>query len=403
MDTKPLKAQPPEGLAESFKATFNDEPEFLVRAPGCVSLVGGYAEDGEGWELAAAISRHVWAAARELPTTLVSLHAFDLNQQTAFRLTDLEEKKAIIGRPLPEWAQYAAGVAWNMQNAGIATPGSQVTVTGEMPMGAGLYSSAALEVAYGMAWAQIVGWEVDRMLLARLCQHAEVTYVGVESGLVGQFASLHGKAGHVLLFNNQTREWDALPLPGDYTLVLADTGVRDKQAKARHRQRLEDCAEAIERLKEHLPDMNTLQDVDEDQFDRLKVHLPDAICSVAEHIIKENRRALAAAVALKAGDMEAFGKFMDDSYVSSRELFQSTSPALESMWEAALEHPSRVGGRLVGSGGAGSMIFLVESGATDEFAGYLSQRYSEQAGVTPSMTVLRTVDGAEVLPVPSYS
>jgi galactokinase len=400
MDTKPLKAQPPEGLAESFISTFNDIPEFLVRAPGCISLIGGYVEDGEGWEMAAAISRHVWAAARELDTTLVSLHAFDLNQQTAFRLTDLEEKKAIVGRPLPEWAQYAAGVAWNMQNAGIATPGSQITLTAEMPMGAGLYSSSAVEVAYGLAWAHIVGWEVDRMLLARLCQHAEATYVGVQTGLVGQFASLHGQAGHVLLFNSQTREWEALPLPADYTLMLADSGVRDRQAKNRHRQRLDDCAEAIQRLKPHLPDMSGLQDVTEDQFDRLKVHLPDSICSVAEHIIKESGRALAASQALKAGDLDAFGHLMDDSYVSSRELFNASSPVTDLMWEAAQDHPGRVGGRLVGPGGAGSLIFLVRADATDEFASYLSKRYSERAGITPSMTVLRAVDGAEVIPVP---
>jgi galactokinase len=400
MDTKPLKAQPPEGLAESFISTFNDIPEFLVRAPGCISLIGGYVEDGEGWEMAAAISRHVWAAARELDTTLVSLHAFDLNQQTAFRLTDLEEKKAIVGRPLPEWAQYAAGVAWNMQNAGIATPGSQITLTAEMPMGAGLYSSSAVEVAYGLAWAHIVGWEVDRMLLARLCQHAEATYVGVQTGLVGQFASLHGQAGHVLLFNSQTREWEALPLPADYTLMLADSGVRDRQAKNRQRQRLDDCAEAIQRLKPHLPDMSGLQDVTEDQFDQLKVHLPDSICSVAEHIIKESGRALAASQALKAGDLDAFGHLMDDSYVSSRELFNASSPVTDLMWEAAQDHPGRVGGRLVGPGGAGSLIFLVRADATDEFASYLSKRYSERAGITPSMTVLRAVDGAEVIPVP---
>ncbi len=400
MDTKPLKAQPPAGLAESFKSTFNEEPEFLVRAPGCVNLFGGYVEDGEGWGLAVAISRHVWAAARELPTTLVTLHAFDLNEQAAFRLTDLEEKKAIIGRPLPEWAQYAAGVAWNMQNAGIATPGSQMTVTGEMPMGAGLYSSAAIEVAFGMAWAEIVGWEVDRMLLARLCQHAERTYVGVESGLVGQFASLHGKAGHALLFNNQTLEWEALPLPGEYTLVLADTGVRDKQARVRHQQRLAECAEAAERLKAYLPEMTTLQDVSEDQFDRLKVHLPDSICNIAEHLIAENRRALTASVALKAGDMDAFGALMDDSFLSSREIFNASDSPLGPMWEAAREHPGRVGGRLVGPGGAGSMVFLVQLDAAGEFAGYLSKRYSEQAGITPSLTVLRSVDGAEVIPVP---
>jgi galactokinase len=399
MSTKPLKAQPPEGLAESFKSTFNDTPDFLVRAPGCVSLIGGYVEDGEGWGLAAAISRHVWAAAKELPTTLVSLHAFDLNQQTAFRLTDLEDKKAIVGRPLPEWAQYAAGVAWNMQDAGIATPGSQITVTGEMPMGAGLYSSAAVEVAYGMAWAHIVGWEVDRMLLARLCQHAEATYVGVQTGLVGQFASLHGQAGHVLLFNSQTHEWNALPFPPEYTLVLADTGVRDRQAKSRHQQRLDDCAEAIQRLKEHLPDLSSLQDVSEDQFDHLKVHLPDSICGVAEHIIKENGRALAAAQALKARDLDTFGQLMDDSYVSARELLNASRPALESLWETARDHPGRVGGRLVGPGGAGSLLFLVRADATDEFASYVSQRYSEQAGLTPSMTVLWAVDGAEVIPV----
>jgi galactokinase len=145
--------------------------------------------------------------------------------------------------------------------------------------------------------------------------------------------------------------------------------------------------------------VETLADVTVEQYDQLKVHLPDSICTMVEHIVRENGRALDAAEALRAGDMEAFGQLLDDSYTSSRQLVNS-GPALDPLWEAAQGHPGRIGGRLVGHGGAGSMLFLVDSDATDEFAGYLSQRYSERAGGTPSITVLHTANGAEVIATP---
>ena len=389
--------KPPARLIEQFRAVFREDPEFLVRAPGRVDLIGTHTDYNEGWVLPAAITRYAWLAVRELPTALITLHALDMDEQVAFRLTDLEDRKALNGQPLPRWAQYAAGVAWSLQEAGLATPGSQIMITSDVPVGAGLSSSAAVEVAYATAWAHIVGWKVDRMKLAQLCQRAENEYVGVNSGLMDQFTSLHGKPGHALLFDCRTLEWEALPLPEDISLVVADTGTRRQLTDSLYNQRRAECEQAVQALREYLPDISALRDVTVEQFTAYRDRLEEPIRQRAEHIIHENARVLAAAEALKRGDVITLGRLLDESHLSARDLFEASGPELDAMWEASQGHPARLGGRFIGAGWAGCLVFLAKAGAAEDFAAYTARRYEERTGISPSMSHMRTAGGAEVL------
>ncbi len=390
--------KPPRRLIDAFKDAFKTRPDFLVRVPGRVNLVGAHVDYNDGWVLPAAISRYVWAAAKALPTRCMSIRAVDLNEDTAFRLTELDTRRSLLGRPLPRWAEYAAGVAWSLQEAGLATPGVQLAISGDVPVGAGMSSSAAVEAAYALALKHITGWEIDRLGLARLCQRAENEYVGVECGIMDQFSVLFGQEDHALLLDCRTLEWEAVPLPDHVSLVVADTGTRRELTDGSLNARRAECREAVQILQEQLPGITALRDV---TIDRLFAHdylLPEKLRMRAEHVITEINRVLAAAEHLRKREVNALGVIMDESYVSSRDLYESSSPELDAMWEAASNHPDRLGGRFLGAGGGGCLIFLVQSKGVESFITHTARRYMEQTGRRSTFYTLQAVDGAQVLP-----
>jgi galactokinase len=398
MDTRPLNARTPNALITRFEAAFETRPDFAVRAPGRVDLIGTHTDYNDGWVLPAAVNRYTWAMVKELPAPIVTLRALDLGEQeAAFRLTDLESKTTLTGQPLPDWALYAAGVAWSLQEAGLATPGSQMTISSEIPVGAGLSSSAAVEVAYALAWEHITGWEVDRMALAQMCQRAENAYVGVSSGLMDQFSSLFGRADHALLFDCRTHEWSSASLSEEVALVVADTGTRRSLATSRYNERRAECEAAVRALQAHLPDITALRDVSIDDFNAYGETIPQPARKRAEHIINENARVLIAAQALKRGSPDILGQMMDESYISSRDLFEASGPELEAMWQASQGHEARLGGRFLGAGWAGCMIFLAQADGADAFMRHLSRRYAGATGQQPVVYKLQAADGAQVV------
>jgi galactokinase len=405
MGTKELTSRPPAHLLEAFEATFQAAPDFAVRAPGRIDLIGAHTDYNDGWVLPAAIDRYVWLAVKDIPTALVTLRTLDVldgeisDGVVMFRLTDLDARQTLNGQPLPHWATYPAGVAWSLQEAGLATPGSQLVLSSGVPVGAGLSSSAAVEVAYATAWAHIIGWEVEKMELAQLCQRAENDYVGVSTGLMDQFACLFGRQGHALLFDCRTHEWQAVPVPDGVTLVVADTGSRRTLVTSQYDRRRAECEEAVGVLRRYLPTVRALRDVSREEFD-LHAHLiPEPARQRAQHIIDENARVLAAARALRAGEPGVLGELMDESHISARNLFAASGPELEAMWQASHGHPARLGGRFVGAGWAGCMVFLAEADGSQDFMEYLSLRYSEATGHTPDIYALKPADGAQVFPL----
>jgi galactokinase len=397
MGTRPLTLTPPAHLIPAFEAAFNAPPTLIVRAPGRIDLIGGHTDYNEGFVLAAAIDRAAWLAVRPLDTSIVSVKALDLGgEETVFRLTELESKKTITGRLLPDWARYAAGVAWSLQEAGLATPGSQIVLTSDIPVGAGLSSSAAVEVAYATAWAQITGWEVDRMEMAQLCQRAESRYVGVNSGLMDQFSSLFGRKDHALLLDCRTLEWEAVPLPEDVTLVVVDTGTRRELAGSHYNERRVECEQAVAALRPYLPQIQALRDVTPEQLDEYQDEIPEPARSRARHVVAENGRVQAAAAALRAGDVALTGALMNQSYTSARDLFEASGPALDAAWQAAQAHPASYGGRFIGAGWAGCLVFLVQREQFESFQTHMANRLDPAAYIYS----LRAAVGAGIVPLP---
>jgi galactokinase len=383
-------------ISQAFEAEFGARPDFLVRAPGRVDVIGTHTDYNDGWVLPAAIDHFVHLAVRRHDEPSVTIRALDMNEKVTFSLTDLEAQKAEI----PSWATYPAGVAWSLQNAGFSTPGCQVTLESKVPIGAGLSSSAAVEVAYAMAWKQMGGWEASRMTLAQLCQKAENQYVGVNSGLMDQFASLHGQKGKALLLDCRTLDWEATPLPSDVILVVVDTATRRSLTTSHYNERRADCEAAVEALRPHIPDIKALRDVSPEQFEQLKMEIPEQPRMRAAHIINENRRVREAAEALRGGDVIRLGQLMDESQISSRDLFEASGPELDAMWKVAHGHPARLGGRFSGAGWAGCMVFLVSAEGSEDFNSFLSMGYKQVTGLDATMYPMRAADGATVIEEP---
>ena len=379
-----------------FEQRFGREPTLLTRAPGRANLLGEHVDYNGGPVLPVAIDRTVQLAAAFSSRDEVTLYAPDLHAEVSFNLKDLEHKLDARGKALPGWALYPAGVAWSLKKAGLEVPALQAVYSSDLPIGAGLSSSAAVEVAFAVTWQVLVGWEVERMTLARLCQQAENEYVGVASGLMDQFASLHGMEDHALFFDTRSLKWQALPLPPDAALVIADSGVRHSLAGSEYNQRRADCDQAVRILRESLPEMRALRDISPVKFAVYRDSLPPVVRQRAEHVVKEIARVESAVTALKRGETSAFGALMFAGHASLRDLYEVSSPELDALVEIARQLPGCHGARLTGAGFGGCTINLVESLQAAQFIEDLQIGYQSQTGRTAMVYLCHASSGAKV-------
>jgi galactokinase len=377
-----------------FTERFEKQPELLARAPGRVNLLGEHVDYNDGPVLPAAINRAVRLASARNQREIVHLLASDLGEEVVFRLDTLPDKCDTQGNPLPHWALYPAGVAWALREAGLEVQGIQALYTSDVPIGAGLSSSAAVEAAFAVTWQTLGGWKIDRMHLARLCQRAENQYVGVACGLMDQFASLHGVVDHALYFDTRSLEWRAIPLPADNDLVIADSGVSRGLAGSVYNQRRAECQQAVEILRQYLPGLDSLRDISPNELAAYSGFLPPLIRKRAEHVVKEIARVESAVNALKLGEWRSFGAKMFAGHASLRDLYEVSSPELDALVDIARELPGCYGARLTGAGFGGCTVNLVEQSKTPNFIRALQSKYKDRTGRQAKIYSCRASDGA---------
>lgn len=381
-------------LVALFQDQFAAKPAVKACAPGRVNLLGEHVDYNGGPVLPAAIDRSVNLVAAAVPEPIVRLYARDLGEATAFRLDQLEAKIDVAGKPLPKWAHYPAGVAWALQAAGLATPGLEAVYGSDIPIGSGLSSSAAVEMAFAVTWEALGGWQIDRMRMARLCQQAENGFVGVNCGLMDQFASAHGVAGHALYFDTRSLDWEAVPLPPGVALVIADSGVRRSLSTSAYNERRAACEQAVQQLKQHLPQIQSLRDVSAVEFAAYGEYLPPEIRKRAEHVVKEIARVESAVTALKSGKKQSFGALMYSGHASLRDLYQVSTPELDALVAIAHDLPGCIGARLTGAGFGGCTINLVEESQAPDFIQGLQQGYTAKTGRQAQVYLCRASGGA---------
>lgn len=379
-----------------FIEHFGVQPGLQVRAPGRVNLLGEHIDYNDGPVLPAAIDRAVHLAAHPAEDELFELYAHDLGAQVKFGPDSLANKEDHLGRSLPDWALYPAGVAWSLRDAGLEVPGIKAVYTSGIPIGAGLSSSAAVEVAFALAWQALAGWELDRMTLAQLCQRAENEYVGVACGLMDQFASLHGVAGQVLYFDTRSLEWKALPLPPQTALVIADTGISRDLAASAYNQRREECQQALEIFQGYMSRIESWRDVSPTEFAAYSLYLPPVIRRRAEHVVKEIDRVESAVNMLLRDEWESFGAKMYAAHASLRDLYEVSLPELDILVEIARELPGCIGARLTGAGFGGCTVNIVEEAFTSNFIKQLQNSYQELTGGEVKIYLCSASEGAGV-------
>ncbi len=384
-------------LTDRFKQAYHAEPAFVARAPGRVNLLGEHVDYNDGWVLPAAIDRATYIAAGECSSALVTLWAADLGEGTTFRTTELETKRDVGGQPLASWARYPAGTAWALQQRGLAVKGMDAVFTSNVPRGAGLSSSAALEVAFASAWQKLGSWSLASMKLARTCQRAENEYVGVNCGIMDQFASACGRVGHALLLDCRSLEWEPVPLPTGVAIVIADTMVRRELGTSEYNTRRAQCEEAVRVLSENLPGIKALRDVSVEDFNRHAHQLSSIVQKRARHVVEECVRTQRAVGLLRAGDAAQFGALMNECHTSLRDLYEVSIPALNVMAEAAQQIEGCYGARLTGAGFGGCTVNLVAAPAADDFKRELGARYEKATGLKPEIYVCQAAEGAGVL------
>ncbi len=386
-------------ITARFKQKFGRGPTVVTRAPGRVNMLGEHVDYNQGVVLPAAIQLAVSLAAAPARDEMVTLHALDLGKEISFKLGQLDGRCDANGIALPRWALYPAGVAWALRGAGQNLSGLQAVYSSNIPIGSGLSSSAAVEVAFATTWQAISGLPMDKLTLARLCQEAENEYVGVSSGLMDQFASTCGVEDHVLCFDTRSLDWTALKLPPATAIVIADSGVRRSLVSSAYNDRRAACEQAVELLRKHLPDIQSLRDVSTVEFAAYGPFLPAEIARRAEHVVKEIHRVDQAIIALKRGDAMMFGGFMYASHKSLRDLYEVSLPELDSLVEIARSLPGMYGARLTGAGFGGCTVNLVAENQAGQFIQGLQAAYVNKTGREALVYLCKASQGASSLKI----
>lgn len=373
-----------------FEARFSRPPEWVSRAPGRVNLIGGHVDYNEGFVLPAAIGMEVIIAFRARDDGKVRIHSIDFGDVVEFALDELEMGSAT------GWAAYPAGVAWAMRRAGLPLRGFDGSVASNLPVGAGLSSSAAFEVAVAAAFRQVSDLAAPEIELAKLAQRAENEFVGVRCGIMDQVAAACSKQDHALLLDCRSLETRAIPLPSGIRLVIVDSGVKRELASSEYNTRRRECEEAVSRLRAIDDDIGALRDVTPERLQTLSRHLPPPIDRRARHVVGEIERVTLATSALEARETERFGELMFASHRSLRYDYEVSSEELDALVELARQAPGVVGARLTGAGFGGCTVNVVSAVLADDFVAHVSSGYERLFGNTPRFHVSSAAAGVSV-------
>ncbi|NWF63053.1 MAG: galactokinase [Chloroflexi bacterium] len=376
----------PNDLIHSFESHFNAKPVFIAHAPGRVNLIGEHTDYNDGFVLPMAIDRGVWLALRPRQDGKVRIFSLDLETESEFEIYSLHREGG--------WIEYPKGIASELIKAGYSLKGFDAVLTGNVPRGAGLSSSAAVELATACAFAAASGFEWDAPRMARLAQKAENEWVGVNCGIMDQMASAACKEAHALFLDCRSLEIQHAPLPQDVSVVILDTSTRRGLVDSAYNERRSQCEKAADWLR-----VKALRDVSVEEFHKRKTGLDEITIRRARHVVTENARVLEALEAMKQGDVKRLGELFNASHESLRDDFEVTNDALNIMVACAREQPGCYGARMTGAGFGGCAVALVEREKAEAFAQDVAAAYRHRCDLEASIYVCQASAGARILQV----
>jgi galactokinase len=384
---------------EIFKGKNNNRfsiYEFFVSSPGRVNLLGEHVDYNGGPVLPAAIDRSVSLWANRKENLFFNIKSEDLNQEVSFSLDSLMGKKDINQQTLPDWALYPAAVIWAAHQKNHPISGFEAIFSSNVPIGAGLSSSAAIEVAFAALMREIGRWDMDDMELALMCQFAENEYVGVKCGIMDQFACANGVENSALYLDTSNLNWYPVTLPKDIAIIITDSKIRRTLSTSAYNERRNSCEEALKILKVNIPNIQFLSEVLPEQFFQYEQLLPTTTRKRAKHVIEECYRVRLAAEFLRNTDIHGFGQLMKEGHISLRELYEVSLPELDLLVELANNFEHCYGSRLTGAGFGGCTVSLVKEKKSLEFIEYMKKEYSKSTGIVSDIYICKARDGVRV-------
>ena len=381
-------------LHDQFLATFGRPPAGIAYAPGRVNLIGEHTDYNDGFVLPMAINRGTAVPFAAAKGPLVRVHATTFDDDHQFSVEGLRGTPA---RRVEGWAGYVEGVAWALITAGLPISAADMLIDSDLPIGAGLSSSAALELSVARALAAVGNVAWDPVAMARFGQQAEHAFAGVPCGIMDQLASAAAMEGAALLIDCRTLELRHVSLPPRVSIAIMDTAVSRELAAGHYAERRAACDRAVAAIRKYAPEVRALRDVDEALLTRYRAAIDPVAFRRASHVVAENARTLAAADAFAAADVEAAGTLMNASHESLRNLYEVSSPELDTIVDLARAQRSCHGARMTGAGFGGCGVAMIDAADEESFAADVAQAYRRATGRDGSVFISRPSAGARLL------
>ncbi len=396
-------------ITQKFEEIFGAPPTFIASAPGRVNLIGEHTDYNDGYVFPVAIDKYINIAARKRPDRRVTLYALDVDDSWEFSLDTL----STIPPQAPTWSHYLIGVASLLQTSGREITGIDAVITGDVPIGAGLSSSAALSVAATLAFLtagsepEVVESADNKKKLAALCQRVEHEFVDVKCGIMDQTISLLGKENHALFLDCRSLEYEHVPLNlGEHAIAICNTKVKRELAASEYNKRRAECERGVDILSQWIPGISSLRDIALTDFKKHEEELPALTQKRCRYVIEENARVLEAVSVLKGRSQSAseetdaslirFGSLMNASHNGLRDDYEVSCKELDLLTDIARSITGVIGSRMTGAGFGGCTVSIVHQDALEIFQTRVTTEYHQQTGIEPEIYLCNVSDGAQV-------
>lgn len=381
-----------DAIKKKFEELYAKKP-MIVASPARVNLIGEHTDYNEGFVLPGAVDKKMYIAIAPNHTDTVQLFANEYNESFSFELNDIKLVKK------EGWTSYMTGVVYFLQQRGCVVKGVDVIIDGNVPVGAGMSSSAALCCAFGFALNEMFGFGLSRMDLVYIGQKTEHEFVGVMVGIMDQFASLHGKKGHVVKLDCRSLEYEYIPFdfPG-HKIVMVNSMVKHSLAGTEYNVRRQQCEEGVRIMKPFIKsDVKSLRDIGLGDLEAHKNDMSEDVYKRCLYVISENERLLKGCDLLRAGDLAGFGKLMYETHKGLSELYEVSCAELDFLADHAHSFKGVTGTRMMGGGFGGCTINLVENDSVDGFIAFIKEKYFEEFDKETEAYITQTDDGTKIM------
>ncbi len=378
-------------IINTFVNKFNEQPSIVVRSPGRINIIGEHTDYNDGFVFPAAIDKEIMFAAKPNDKNSFRFFSVDFKENFEMKVRDLSKSEV-------EWANYLLGVADQFKQAGYELQGADVVFGGDIPVGAGLSSSAAVETGFAKVLNELFDFKVAKIDLVKMSQKAEHEYAGVMCGIMDQFAIVHGKSGHALKLDCRTLDYEYAPVELDsYQIILVDTKVKHALASSEYNTRRKECEAAVALLKKHDPNIKALRDVTEELLKKHHFEMEEKVYRRAKYVVEENHRVEDAFAALKENDINKLGKLMYTTHIGLRDDYEVSCDELDILFDIAYNSDEVVGARMMGGGFGGCTINIVKNEGVDAFIEKAKSEFEKSTGQKPEFYKVKIYEGTSVL------